>query len=506
MELARQSTFIILSRMIDGILAYTSLFFITKYMDPGSYGIVMFAMSFVSIFFFICIFGLHSAHIKRVHEDRLADRCNGTFISLKLISTMIFVGVVFLALFVWQFILKNGFETPTHLFAIYLMIGYFISRSIGDIFTTIFKAKREIACSQSSLIIATTIRTIAIFYVAKMNYGALPLAMTYIFGEIGYISLSILLFKIRKHKISKPTKEYIVDYAVFAWPLAIAPFAGTILQNSDKIFIQLFYTASDVGYYAAGYRITTFLIMLIGSIGMLFFPVFSKLYEQKKHGEIKQTARTAERYISMLIFPSVFGLAILAEPTAHIFLNQWNETIPILQTLPFYALFLALTQPYVSQFAAMNKPRLARNRVFLMAGANIILNLFLIPKDIQSIGLQGAGLGAVGAVIATIVAYAIGLLYTRVMIFKTTGQTGYGRVIIHFICAALMGGIILNVAYYLIIDRWYHLALTATIGAGSYFLLLALFKEFTKKDWHFFMDTLNIKKMGKYIKDELTGK
>lgn len=450
--------------------------------------------------------GLGSAHIKRVHEDNDNNTCNGTFISLKLLGTIAFIILTIGSLFVWTYVLQRGFETPTHETAIYLMIGYYTLLSIGANFTTIFKAQREIACSQSALITASIIRTIAIIYVATMNYGPIALALTYIIGEIGFIASSTILFKKRKHKIAKPTTPYIKDYLTFAWPLAIVPVAALLLKNTDKVFIQLFYSAADVGYYAAGYRITTFLIMLISSIGMLFFPTFSKLYAENKREQIYNTARTAERYISMLIFPAVFGLALLAEPTAHIFLNQWNDTIPILQTLPFYALFLALTQPYDSQFAAMNKPKVARNRVLIMAGSNIILNLILIPKDIQAIGLQGAGLGALGAVIATIIAYAIGLIYTRIKIYRLTGQTGYMRTVIHCICAALMAGIVLNITYYIPIDRWYHLAGVAAIGTGTYFLLLTLFKEFTKKDWEFFMDTLNIKKMAKYIKDELNGK
>ena len=475
-------------------------------MDPATYGTVMFAMGFVALFAVFNNLGIPAAHIKRIHEERNNSTCNGTFFSLKLIGTLLFIIVVIASILFWKYILNRGFESSTHEIAIYIMIIYQVLLALGANFTTIFKAQREIACSQSALIAATLIRTLLIIYVATQNYSAIVLALTYVIGEIGFITVSVLFFEIRKHTIAKPTKTYIKDYLTFAWPLAIVPFAAMLLKNTDKVFIQLFYTAADVGYYSAGYRVTTFLIMLITSIGMLFFPTFSKLYEQNKKKQIHDTARNAERYISMLIFPAVFGLAILAEPTTKIFLNQWNDTIPILQMLPFYALFMALDSPYGSQFAAMNKPRVARNRVLLMAGANIILNLFLIPKDIQSIGLQGAGLGALGAVIATIAAYAIGLLYTRILIYKTTGQTGYPRIVIHFICAALMAGIVLNVMYYISIDRWYHLALTAAIGAGSYFLLLTLFKEFTKKDWHFFMDTLNIKKMGKYIKDELTGK
>lgn len=504
--LARQSTFIITSQLIDGLLAYVALFFITKYMEPETYGIVAFAIGFVSIFSAVQKLGLQSAHIKKIHENNNKKICNGTFFSLKLLGNFISVFLTLGAIWFWTNIMNRGFETPIHETVIYIILFYQVLLNIGGMFTGTFKAYREIACSQSALIVATIVRTSIVIYIAMQGYGAIALAVAYVAGEIAFDVYSFIMFKIRRHSVSKPTKKYVKEYLSFSLPLVLVPIASVLLKDIDKVFIQLFWSSADVGYYTAGYRMTTFLIMIITSVGMLFFPTFAKLWEKNKKEEIKKKAIIAERYISMIVFPAVFGLSLLAEPTTKIFLNQWNETIPILQTLPFYALFLALTLPYQSQFLAMNKPKIVRNEILLMVTVNIMLNIILIPKDIQSIGLQGLGMGATGAVIATIIAYAVGLIYTRIMIYKLTKQKGYPRMIIHIICSLLMSGIVLNIMHYMPIERWYHLLLTAVSGGLVYFMLLIVWKEFTKKDWLFVLDTLNLKKMYSYIKNELNGK
>jgi hypothetical protein len=46
----------------------------------------------------------------------------------------------------------------------------------------------------------------------------------------------------------------------------------------------------------------------------------------------------------------------------------------------------------------------------------------------------------------------------------------------------------------------------AAIGLIIYLGILALFKEFTKEDFYFYLDTLNLRKMGEYIKDEFKKK
>jgi hypothetical protein len=79
--------------------------------------------------------------------------------------------------------------------------------------------------------------------------------------------------------------------------------------------------------------------------------------------------------------------------------------------------------------------------------------------------------------------------------------------LLHAFAAGIMTAIlyILLYEYDLIfwITRWYHLLVFAVIGLAIYLGILALFKEFTKEDLLFYMDTLNIRKMGQYIRDEL---
>jgi hypothetical protein len=134
---------------------------------------------------------------------------------------------------------------------------------------------------------------------------------------------------------------------------------------------------------------------------------------------------------------------------------------------------------------------------------NIFLNLILVPKDINSIGLKLAGLGATGAAIASVISYISGLIYIRIMSWKITGIIGEKRILIHAFSAILLGLFLTYINNIFNIDRWYHLCFISFIGILLYLGILYLFKEFKKEDYIFFLDTLNIKKMMSYIKDEL---
>ena len=69
-----------------------------------------------------------------------------------------------------------------------------------------------------------------------------------------------------------------------------------------------------------------------------------------------------------------------------------------------------------------------------------------------------------------------------------------------------MGFVLYQISNMFFIARWHHLLGFTFLGFAIYLGILFLLKEFTKKDVDLFLDTLNIKKMIQYIKEEMRGK
>jgi len=60
-----------------------------------------------------------------------------------------------------------------------------------------------------------------------------------------------------------------------------------------------------------------------------------------------------------------------------------------------------------------------------------------------------------------------------------------------------------NFNSFILISRWYHLLIISLIGLLVYIGILYSVKEFNKEDYIFIKNTLNLKKMIIYIRDEL---
>jgi len=503
--IARKSALIIIVQLLNGIIGFVGLKFIAIYMQPWEYGIVGFAFGFVALFSIFGDLGFGAAHVKRISEGKDEGKCIGTFAGLKVILTGIFASATILSIILWRFVFGRGFETPIHEQAVYILLFYFVLASLSQVFTQTFSAKKEIAKGQIPYFIYTIIRVFITIIIAYSGFGVLALAYTYLVGEIFQFGVAYYFF--RTYAVKKPTVDYLMNYTKFAFPMAIASAATIIIFNVDRVFIQLFWGAQQVGEYFAVFNLSRFILNFSSAVAILLLPTISEYHAKNNMNDIRKLTLASERYLSMITFPIVILLIVLAEPVIHILLSdKYLPALTVLQILPFFVLFEVLSQPYQSQLQGMNMPHIVRNRILLMMIVSIILNLFLVPVDIKSLGLKLGGLGPTGSALAIVIAYFVGFITTRVYAFRVAKIKGNNRILLHIFAAILMGMLVYFIIHIVTIGRWYELIGICLLGVFLYTCILFVLREFKKEDFNLFLDTVNIKKMVSYIRSEVGKK
>lgn len=503
--IARKSALITILNIGNGILGYAALFFIARYMNPGEYGVIGFATGFVGLFLVLGTLGFDSAHVKRVSEGKDLGECISTFIVIKIILASLFAIGTLSALFFWKYALGRGFESPADEIAIYIILGCFVLETITQSLLGTYNARQEIAKSQLPVFFQTAVRVALTIFVAISGLGVIALVFTYLAGEIVLLCSALLFF--RGYPFGKPSKELFKSYTIFSFPLIIASAANIIAMNLDRVLIQLFWNATEGGYYFAARGLTNFIDTFTIGVGTLLFPSYSVYYAKKDMDGIRTLTLKSERYMSMISFPLVVGMAVLAGPAVRILLSSdYVPAITILEILPLVALLNALNRPYGYLVMGINRPEISRNMVVLQLCVNAFFNIILIPEDIQSLHLHLFGLGAYGAAISLIISSAVGLVYSRFVVWRLTKATGSGRIFYHLIAAGVMAVVLYLINTIILIARWYQLLAVAILGLGVYLCVLWILREFTKKDLIFFLDTLSIKKMFTYIHGEIRDK
>jgi len=501
--IARKSALIIGTNIVNAVLGYVGLFFITRFMSPEAYGIVSFAFSFVALFTIFGDLGFDNAHIKRVSEGGDLGQKIGTYLVTKAGLAGLMASLTIGAIFFWKIVLNGGFETSLHETAVYIMVVYHVIRLFAISLTHTFRARKEIAKSEIPLLFETIGRVAITVYVALSGLGVLALAFSYIVGDFLLVVSSVYLF--RRYPIQKPSKKYFKSYASFSLPLIVVVSGSLIIRNTDKVFIQLFLSAADVGYYTAAFMIANFVAMFAQSVGILLFPSYSELHTNQDIDGIRTLTYQAERYLSLIVSPMVFGIIALSPAIAKILLSNWISTVNILRVLPAIGIIIALSQPYAMQVIGMNRPTIARNKMIIIILINIVLNFILIPKEIAGMDFPFAGLGGMGAALATISAYASGLVYNRYVALKLTKTKGNIRIILHLLSGGIMGLILYYLDSLFLINNIFYLLAAGGLGIAMYFGVLYLLNEFSKEDFWFFIRILHIRKMWKYIQQEISN-
>ena len=502
--IARKSALIIFIQLLNGLLGYIALKFIALYMDPWEYGVVGFAYGFVALFSMFGTLGFDHAHIKRISEGKDLGTCIATFAVTKLFLAGLLASVVIGSVAIWKYILGRGFESPLHEQAIYILLAYFVLLTLTQTFISTFNARKESAKAQIPLLAYTLTRVVATIYVAYNDLGPIALASTYLIGEIFHFLLALSFF--RGYPVARPSLAYFKNYLSFAIHMAFAVFSWRIMTNIDKVFIQLFWSANEVGEYFAVYNLSRFVILFSTSVGLLLLPTVSEYHSKRDFRKVREVVAKSERYLSMIVFPIIVLIIVLAEPIIHILLSdKYMDALPVLQILPIFVLIEVLSRPYQSLFQGMDMPKIVRNRILIMVIVNVALDILLIPKDIKSLGIKLFGLASEGAAIATVVAYFIGFFYLRVLAYKKSG-TGKSTVVVKHLFAALVTGAIIHyVKTFYYIARWYDLLAIFSMGILIYVGILATIKQFKKEDFYLFVETLNPKKMITYIVEEIKG-
>ncbi len=92
-------------------------------------------------------------------------------------------------------------------------------------------------------------------------------------------------------------------------------------------------------------------------VSRVLFPSFSILKQEKE--KISKYYLMANRGISIISFPLMIGLFVLADPLIVVLLNEsWTPMIPIIKILSFVGMFQALSATNGSIFLALDKTKL----------------------------------------------------------------------------------------------------------------------------------------------------
>jgi O-antigen/teichoic acid export membrane protein len=163
-----------------------------------------------------------------------------------------------------------------------------------------------------------------------------------------------------------------------------------------------------------------------------------------------------------------------------------------------------LTQAYIPQIIALDKPSIVAKMNGVVLALNFALLMLFIPSQLAGVPLLG--LGFEGAAIVNVIISVIVLIYVILVAHRLTGTTPNPRLLLHFLVAGLTAVVLYLTLSIWTIQQWYDLVLFGGYATGVFAAFLILFKELTMKDIKYLLSIIAPGLVARYFADEMKQK
>lgn len=369
---------------------------VARYLGPAGYGVLNYAVAFVSLFSALATLGLDQIVVRElVHTPEDEGKLVGTSFFLKLMGGVI---VLFLATFIAFFVHQGDGKTILMIFFVSLGMVVQAFLAIDFFFQSRILSKYTVIAQNTAFFAVSGIKVFLILMNQPVEwFAAMSLCEAFVAGVF-----LVFFYNRRGGHISnwkfdiETAKKLLHD----SWPLILSSVAITIYMRVDQVMIRNMLGEKEVGWYSAAVSLTEVSYFFQGIFVVSFYPL---LVEAKKNiflykKKVKQLCLILT--IMSIVLITIFSLLnIDGYVITLLFSENYIRTTSVFQIYIFaiFFVFLVWGTNYLLVLEKMEKFVLLRNLIGL--GCNIVGNFFLIKWwNVE------------GAAISTVISYIVMLL------------------------------------------------------------------------------------------------
>jgi O-antigen/teichoic acid export membrane protein len=430
--------------------------FLSRSLSVEEYGLFYATFSLISFFAIFRDLGLGSALVKYISEfavhKKFADIKSSITTVLIVLTALGFVVSAVLFIFSHQIALaffgKNNSQQAVS--SLMILSAWFFVMVFYTLMQQAFQGfQNMLAYSSINFFNILAVLLLAVLFVSIFRIGVGGVALAYLIAAV-VIGILSMIFFIRgypqvfreKASVSKPLLKKLF---VFALPLFLAGLGGLIISYTDTIFITLFRTLPEVGFFQAAQPTAKILWYLPSTLTVVLYPMISELWAKREKKLLGGALRFLTKFSFILIIPFAFILIAFPEVVINLlFGSKYLAAATALQILSVAAIIYAPYEILVYAVAGIGKPSIITKVVLSMAFFNLVGNLALIPRY-----------GIEGAAVATLMSFTIGLTlmfyYTRKFIRYTIPSSPLLKTAVGGVLTLLL---IFGLKFVLVLPTW----------------------------------------------------
>lgn len=391
-------------KIFNIIMGLVITVWMARYLGTEQFGILNYAISFVSIFGILSSLGLNTLATRELlNHPEDSGLIMGTSFALSFVCALILLPVAAFTitiirpeneiLFFMVLIIASG-----SIFSSFNIIKYWFESHV--------QAKHNVKVQMITNAISIAIKVILLYTEAPLIAFAWVILVQSVLVAVGYIYM--YLSKSNKLNTWKVTFEKIKYILKEAYPLILTGAVFVLHTRTDQIMLGSMVGDEAVGIYAVAVRLSESWMFVPMVIAASFFPAM--LNARKNNYELY--LQRIQHLLNLMAALGVF-VAVVATFVSSPFINlafgeQYNESALILiihiWSMVFYSISIISSRYFLAEGLQMYSLR----RAIIALVVNVILNYFLIPIY-----------GALGAAIATVISKLVGVWLLNAISPKT---------------------------------------------------------------------------------------
>lgn len=351
-------------RMFAQIVTFIVSVVLARLLSPTEYGTIALVMVFITIADVFANAGFGNALIQKLHVDNI-DYSSVLYFSLGI--SFIIYGILFIS----APYIANFYESQI-LCSVLRVLGLRVPIAAFNSVQQAYVSKNMLFKRFFfSTLFGTLLSGVVGCVMAYNGFGIWSLVGQYLTNTI--VDTTVLWFTVRWRPNFVFSFKRVKSLFSFGWKILVSNLIDTGYQQIRSLVIGGKYTSADLAYYNRGQQYPQLVVANVNtSISSVLFPVISK--NQENLEVVKNMTRRAIKTSSYIMWPLMFGLAVISKPlVVWMLTDKWLPCVPYLQIACFNFAFWPIHTANLESLKAIGR-------------SDILLKLEVVKK-IMGLGL-----------------------------------------------------------------------------------------------------------------------
>lgn len=369
---------------------------IARYLGVERFGDYGFVLAICNIFQVMTDMGSNQVFIREVSRkpENVQEYFTANLLIMAILGTLVFFLII---ASIYFFPSSRYLLLSSAIGAIAVILLFF-----SQLFSAVFQAYEKMQFEVFMRSVGYSVYLTLVILVVKFDAGIVGIFIALL---IQNISACIAGYGFTRKYFFKPkfilNRTRVLEILREGWAIGLTFVLRKLSYRIDILFLKALSSRTDLGLFNGIYRINLQLQFIPRNVTSALFPVFSRLSEDKETKLADIQSRTV-KFLLMVCIPilSVF-MVFPGEIISLILGREFVKAAPLMRILTLSLGLQFFSILFIRTLYAQNRQRIATLCVAVCLAANILCDIFFIPKW-----------GYVGAGIATLVAETVLFLIT----------------------------------------------------------------------------------------------